>query len=118
MAPLRAGRTGESDATTAAQTSGAIISLTSDGAARAALDFEVSPSFVLTISVSDGLGLSTQANVTVSLNNRTEPPIFNTVYLPQPGASLACMASMTSDVMSTACPVAPTVGGARSPSTP
>ena len=46
-----------SDATSAAQTSGAIISLTSDGAAQAALNFEVAPSFVLVVRESDSFRL-------------------------------------------------------------
>jgi hypothetical protein len=79
--------------TTAAGTSGAIITLTAAGAATAALDFEVVTSYTLLVGVSDGLGFSTLANVTVALTNRNEPPVFNTNFGPQPGASLTSFAS-------------------------
>ena len=65
------------------------VSLTAAGAATTALDFEVTPSFVLLVRVTDSLGLSALANVTVSLNNRNEPPVFNSVFGPQPGTSLS-----------------------------
>jgi len=75
-----------SAATTTAATSGAIITLTSQGALTASLDFEVVPSYVLLVSVSDGT-LTSFANVTVNLNNRNEPPVFNSVFTPQPGSN-------------------------------
>jgi hypothetical protein len=70
-------------------TSGAIITLTAAGAQASALDFELVPSYVLLVSVSDGLGPSALANVTVSLNNRNEPPVFNSAFSPQPGVNQA-----------------------------
>jgi hypothetical protein len=38
--------------------------------------------------VQDSLGLFALANVTVLINNRNEPPVFNNVFGPQPGSSL------------------------------
>jgi hypothetical protein len=64
------------------------LQLTSLGAQTTYLDFEVTPSYVLLIRVQDSLGLSAFANVTVLINNRNEPPVFNSVFGPQPGSSL------------------------------
>jgi hypothetical protein len=66
------------------------LQLTSSGAQITSLDFEVTPSYVLLVKVQDsvGSGLFSLANVTVLINNRNEPPVFNSVFGPQPGSSL------------------------------
>jgi hypothetical protein len=65
------------------------LQLTSLGAQITSLDFEVTPSYILLVKVQDSLGLFSLANVTVLINNRNEPPVFNTVFGPQPGSSLS-----------------------------
>jgi hypothetical protein len=65
------------------------LQLTSLGAQSTSLDFEVTPSYVLLVRVQDSIGLFSFANVTVLINNRNEPPVFNTVFGPQPGSSLS-----------------------------
>jgi sugar lactone lactonase YvrE len=64
------------------------LQLTASGALTTSLDFEVTPSYVLLVRVQDSLGLFAFANVTVLINNRNEPPVFNNVFGPQPGTSL------------------------------
>jgi len=64
------------------------LQLTTSGALSTSLDFEVTPSYVLLVRVQDSLGLFALANVTVLINNRNEPPVFNNVFGPQPGTSL------------------------------
>jgi len=64
------------------------LQLTSSGALTTSLDFEFTPSYVLLVKVQDSLGLFALANVTVLINNRNEPPVFNNVFGPQPGTSL------------------------------
>jgi hypothetical protein len=65
------------------------LQLTSPGAVTTSLDFEVTPSYVLLVRVQDSIGLFSLANVTVLINNRNEPPVFNSVFGPQPGSSLS-----------------------------
>jgi hypothetical protein len=64
------------------------LQLTASGALTTSLDFEVTPSYDLIVKVEDSLGLFALANVTVLINNRNEPPVFNNVFGPQPGISL------------------------------
>jgi hypothetical protein len=65
------------------------LQLTASGALTTSLDFEVTPSYVLLMRVKTLLGSSALANVTVLITNRNEPPVFNSVFGPQPGSSLS-----------------------------
>jgi hypothetical protein len=68
---------------------GAQILLTAAGAAQSALDFEVTPSYSLQLRVRDNLGLSATGTLALSINNRNEPPVFNSGFTPQPGTNQA-----------------------------
>jgi uncharacterized membrane protein len=47
--------------------------------------------------VQDSIGLFSLANVTVLINNRNEPPVFNSVFGPQPGSSLSTFSRSLSE---------------------
>jgi hypothetical protein len=66
------------------------ISLTAAGVNQSALDFEKTSSYTLLVQVKDSAStpLSVRANITVTIGNRNEPPVFNSVFSPQPGTPL------------------------------
>jgi hypothetical protein len=68
---------------------GARILLTAAGAAKTALDFEVTPSYSLQLRVRDNLGLYATGTLALSINNRNEPPVFSNAFTPQPGVNQA-----------------------------
>jgi hypothetical protein len=68
---------------------GARVVLTATGALAASLDYEATPSYALQLRVRDSLGLYADATLTLNVINRNEPPVFNSVFSPQPGTNLA-----------------------------
>ena len=67
------------------------LMLTATGAATAALDFEVKPSYTLRIQIEDNGSpkASSQRDVVISIGNLNERPVFNTAFGPQPGTFVA-----------------------------
>jgi hypothetical protein len=65
--------------------------LTSAGAATAALDFEVKPTYTLRVKIEDSATTpqSSQKDVIISLGNLNEPPVFAASFGPQPGTPVA-----------------------------